>query len=39
MAAFLKKKKKDIVLNQQLNEDMITCPNCGEDIVKADVVK
>ncbi|MBO5154748.1 MAG: acetyl-CoA carboxylase carboxyltransferase subunit beta [Eubacterium sp.] len=39
MAALLKKKKKDIVLNQQDQEDMITCPNCGEDIVKAEVIK
>ena len=39
MAALLKKKKKDEVLNQQPQEDMITCPNCGEDVVKAVVIK
>ena len=39
MAALLKKKKKDEVLNQQPQEDMITCPNCGEDVVKSDAIK
>ena len=39
MAALLKKKKKDIVLNQQDQENLITCPNCGEDVVKSDVIK
>lgn len=39
MAALLKKKKKDIVLTQQPQEELITCPTCGEDVVKADVVK
>ena len=39
MAALLKKKKKDIVLSEQPQEGMITCPSCGEDVVKAVVIK
>ncbi len=39
MAALLKKKKKDIVLSEQPQEEMITCPSCGEDVVKAVVIK
>ena len=39
MAALLKKKKKDIVLSEQSQEEMITCPSCGEDVVKSVVIK
>ncbi|MDD7643241.1 MAG: acetyl-CoA carboxylase carboxyltransferase subunit alpha [bacterium] len=37
--AALFKKKKDIVLNKQPKEEMITCPSCGEEVVKSVVVK
>ena len=37
--AALFKKKKDIVLNTQPKEEMITCPSCGEEVVKSVVVK
>ncbi|MBO5247172.1 MAG: acetyl-CoA carboxylase carboxyltransferase subunit beta [Eubacterium sp.] len=40
MSALLKKKqKKDIVLYTGVQEDMITCPNCNEEVSKAQVVK
>ena len=37
--AALFKKKKDIVLSEQSKEDMLTCPSCGEEVVKSVVVK
>ena len=37
--AALFKKKKDIVLSKQPKEDMLTCPSCGEEVVKSVVIK
>lgn len=37
--AALFKKKKDIVLSEQPKEDMLTCPSCGEEVVKSVVIK
>lgn len=40
MAAILTKiHKKEFISVNAGQEDVITCPNCGEDVVKADVVK
>lgn len=40
MAALLTKiHKKEFISVNAGQEDVITCPNCGEDVVKADVVK
>lgn len=40
MAALLKKiHKKEFISVNAGQGDVITCPNCGEDVVKADVVK
>ena len=40
MAALLKKKqKKEFTSGGAVQEELITCPNCGEDVVKADVIK
>ena len=37
--AALFKKKKNIILSEQPKEEMITCPSCGEEVVKSVVIK
>lgn len=40
MAALLKRiHKKEFISVNAVQEELITCPNCGEDVVKADVIK
>lgn len=40
MSALLKKKqKKEFVPVDAAQEETLTCPNCGEDVSKADVIK
>ena len=37
--AALFKKKKDIVLSEPSKDHMLTCPRCGEEVVKSVVIK